>query len=101
MNTQPTVNRRNVLKGITAGMVAAAAGPTLFSSRLWGASSPGDRLNIALVGCGGQGRRDLLDALGCRASLIALCDVDQDRIKVAREDVAKRSPEMKNAAESA
>ncbi len=101
MNTQFTISRRRVLKGLSAGMAAAAAGPNLFSSRLWGAAAPGDRLNIALIGCGGQGRRDLLDTLGCRTNLIAVCDVDQDRIKVARDDVAKRSPELKNAAESA
>ncbi len=100
-NTQSTMNRRNVLKGLTAGMVAATAGPTLFPARLWGASATGDRLNIALVGCGGRGRSDLLEALGCRTNLIALCDVDQTRIQVAREDVAKRSPKLKDAAESA
>jgi hypothetical protein len=50
MNTQFTINRRKVLKGLTAGMAAAAAGPTLFSSRLWGAAAPGDRLNNGTPG---------------------------------------------------
>ncbi len=101
MNTLPTMNRRNVLKGLTAGMAAAAAGPAIFPTRLWGASAPGDRLNIALVGCGGRGRSDLLEALGCRTNLIALCDVDQNCIKVTREEIAKRRSDLKDVAEAA
>jgi hypothetical protein len=101
MNKQTTLNRRNVLKGLTAGMVAAAAGPTLFPTRLWGADAPGERLNIALVGCGGRGLQILQEAFGCRINLIALCDVDQNRLQVFKDHIAKHYPAMKDAIGSA
>jgi hypothetical protein len=93
-------SRRQTIKTITAGMAAAAFTPSQFSSRLWGASAPEPRLNIALLGCGGRGRQDLLEALRYRTNLIALCDVDQNNIAVAREDVATRFPHLKDTAQA-
>jgi predicted dehydrogenase len=41
------------------------------------ASSPNERLNIAVVGCGGQGAENLKHISG--QNVIALCDVDDER----------------------
>ena len=40
--------------------------------------SPNDKLNVAVVGIGGQGRANL-NAVGRTENIIALCDVDDER----------------------
>jgi predicted dehydrogenase len=42
------------------------------------ASSPNETLNLAVIGVGGQGRKNL-DALAPLANIVALCDVDEER----------------------
>ena len=74
------LTRRSFLR--TATLVAAGAGvPLWFSeqSRAFAAaavpSSPNDKPNIALIGCGGQGRYDTTLAAKF-ANVVAVCDVD-------------------------
>jgi predicted dehydrogenase len=61
--------RRDALAGLGA-MGAAALG-------LAGTAAPQDKLNLAFIGCGGQGFDNLRQFGG--ENVVALCDVDEDR----------------------
>ena len=67
------LSRRNFLMGtaVTAGALAMGAGAAANEARR---ISPNDKLNIAGIGVGGQGGRDL-DNIGTE-NIVALCDVD-------------------------
>jgi predicted dehydrogenase len=54
------------------------------------------KLNLALVGCGGQGRHDMLQMID-DANVVALCDPDSTAIDAARADAVKRVPGAKDA----
>lgn len=81
-------DRRTFVKmaGLAAGLAstlkaaaptAQAATPTLAPSTVDGAN---DRIRIALIGCGGQGRYDLMSALATdKVQCVGLCDVDDDQ----------------------
>src|SRR6266436_6202754 len=81
------VSRRRFLKS-SAAIAAASALPAWFieQSRSHAATtkrlSPNDRPNIALIGCGGQGRYDTTLAAKF-ANVVAVCDVDSTRAEVA------------------
>ncbi len=49
-----------------------------------GLSSPNDRPGIALVGCGGQGTYDALNASGY-GDILAVCDVNQQHLNAAAQ----------------
>jgi len=67
-------SRRTALK---AGAAALAA-PMLIPSRAFGAN---ERLNIGAIGVGGRGRSDL--AAVSTESIVALCDIDEERLGAA------------------
>jgi predicted dehydrogenase len=83
------LSRRRLLKAsaLAAGAVVMG-GPQVL--RAAGASG---RLNVALVGCGGQGRGDMKNVLGCGENIVALCDPDEQQIAEAR----KLSPALEGA----
>jgi len=57
--------------------------------RLFGAEAPSNKLNLAVVGCGGQGRGDMGGLLSTGSvNLVALCDPDAGQIAKARADAA-------------
>ena len=59
--------------------------------RLFGAEAPSNQLNLAVVGCGGQGRGDMGGLLSEKGvNLVALCDPDPAQIQKARADAAGR-----------
>ncbi|MBZ0257058.1 Gfo/Idh/MocA family oxidoreductase [bacterium] len=68
------LNRRHILK-----TGAAATAGLWITSGLYaaGAQSPNDKLNIGVIGIGGQGRANL-NAVS-RENIVALCDVDDER----------------------
>ncbi|MBT3277867.1 MAG: Gfo/Idh/MocA family oxidoreductase [Phycisphaerales bacterium] len=73
-----TVSRRSLLKA-TAG---AAALPTILTAPLFGADAPSNRINMALIGCGGMGRgnaRNLMQKPSVQ--FVAACDVDSNHAK--------------------
>jgi predicted dehydrogenase len=85
-------SRRSFLK--TAGAVAAASSlPSWFIDECaaQGAAqqevslSPSERVNLALIGCGGQGRGDARNAQR-HGKIVAVCDVDIRRLANARKD---------------
>ncbi|MEZ5964939.1 MAG: Gfo/Idh/MocA family oxidoreductase [Planctomycetota bacterium] len=74
----PPVSRRSFLKS----SAALAAAPLLQPWR----TSPGETLNVACVGVGGQGGYDLQQvASGKNVRIVALCDVDANHLGQAAE----------------
>ncbi len=66
-----SISRRESIRRLTAcglGVWAATQGSSLFASA-------NDKLNIALVGCGGRGGENLPGVAG--ENIVALCDVDE------------------------
>jgi len=70
------ITRRTAL---TTGAAALAA-PMIVPSQVFGAN---DRLNIGAIGVGGRGRSDLEAVSG--ENIVALCDVDEQRLSAAAE----------------
>ena len=47
-------------------------------------TSPNDTIQIGLIGCGGQGQGDARNAENLGAKVVALCDVDANRLESAK-----------------
>jgi predicted dehydrogenase len=77
-------SRRRFLK-LTAAAGAVALGAPAFVS----CKSPNEKLNIAIVGCGGRGGGNLKEMLG--ENIVALCDVSAPNLAAA----AKNAPEAR------
>jgi predicted dehydrogenase len=75
--------------------VAAAGGPLLLRGSA-SATEANDKLNLALVGCGGQGRGVMGWMLGTgNVNLVALCDPDAAQIAQARSAAGSVGPAAK------
>jgi hypothetical protein len=79
-----SLSRRRFLK-VSALAIGAAAwrGP-----RLLRAAEAAPKLNIGMIGLGGQGLSRLKEALRCGANIAALCDVDEKMMEDARKAAA-------------
>ena len=67
--------RRQVLGHLgAAGIASVGSGTVAMTAR---GASPNDRLNLAIVGCGGQGAENLGKVAG--ENIVAVCDVDEKR----------------------
>jgi predicted dehydrogenase len=87
MNTKLNFNRRNFLK--TASMLGAAA-PFILPSKVWGAdTAPSNRLTMAFIGMGKQGRYLLGNFLAQQTQVLAVCDVDTTRRNDVKQKVDK------------
>jgi predicted dehydrogenase len=49
------------------------------------AKSPNEKIQLALIGCGGQGTYDALNSESAGAKIVAVCDVDANHVKKAQE----------------
>ena len=77
--SQDGVSRRHFFFGsLLAGAVPAAGYGSVPSLRALGYKPFYDKLNVAAIGCGGQGGADLNDAARTE-NIVALCDVDEAR----------------------
>ncbi len=77
--TDDRVSRRHFFFGsLLAGAVPAAGFGSVPSLRALGYKPFYDKLNVAAIGCGGQGGAILNDAARTE-NIVALCDVDWDR----------------------
>ncbi len=77
--SQDGVSRRHFFYGsLLAGAVPLAGYGSVPSLRALGYKPFYDKLNVAAVGCGGQGGADLNDAARTE-NIVALCDVDEAR----------------------
>lgn len=84
------ISRRSFLK--RCSLAAAATGlPAWFIERDFAGAAPAsdiapnDRISIALIGCGGQGRSDANYARQKGAEILAVCDVDDAHAAAAAE----------------
>ena len=72
----PALSRRDFLKRTSLASAAAVTFP--YVSRAQGGASPNNKLNIAIVGCGGRGRAHVT-AYAATENIVAFCDVDDTR----------------------
>lgn len=99
-NKTSIITRRQFLKN----SAAAAAGtfllaPTIVPSSVFGANAPSNRITFGCIGVGRMGLGDLREILGFKqARIIAVCDVDSNRIKYAQQLVDKHYSTSGNCA---
>ena len=84
------LTRRDLLTTAAAVGAEAIASPLVLPSRVLGANSPSNRLNIAAVGTGGRCRHLMTEVLRQGENLVALCDVDQRQIASTRKGLADK-----------
>jgi hypothetical protein len=93
-------SRRDFLAVSAAAVGAATIGhPLVMRGATAGSTAANSKLNLALVGCGGQGRGDMRDMLG-GMNLVALCDPDAAQIDKARADAFKSGGEATKSAKA-
>ncbi|MEO0510842.1 MAG: Gfo/Idh/MocA family oxidoreductase [Verrucomicrobiota bacterium] len=80
----PQFTRRKLLQ---KGAIAGGSLMILPSGTLFGANTPNNRLNIALIGVYGRGRRHY-ETLQ-KENVVALCDVNQENMAFARKEFPK------------
>src|SRR3954469_15744285 len=68
------ISRRNFMTDVALTSAGLTIVPRHVLGR--GQAAPSDRLNVAAVGVGGQGRSDLVNL--ATENIVALCDVDWD-----------------------
>src|SRR5690242_5094163 len=66
-------DRRQVLRHLGATGIASIGAASVTAR----GAGPNDRLDLAIVGCGGQGAENLDKVAG--ENIVALCDVDEER----------------------
>ncbi|HLB72986.1 MAG TPA: Gfo/Idh/MocA family oxidoreductase [Sedimentisphaerales bacterium] len=76
---------------ISASLAGAAiAAPAIVPASVFGADAPSERIAVGAIGVGRMGNGDLGEALGLKqVQVVAVCDVDSNRLKAAKERVEK------------
>ncbi|MDD4869206.1 MAG: Gfo/Idh/MocA family oxidoreductase [Kiritimatiellae bacterium] len=94
-------SRRSFLKTSVVALGATVfSRPLILSGAEARSTVANSKLNLALVGCGGQGRSDMRGLISRGANLVALCDPDQAMIDNARADALKSGGEATKAAKA-
>jgi predicted dehydrogenase len=78
------ISRRSFVQSAALAGTALFGVPAVVYSR-----SPNEKLNIAVIGCGGRGAANMKEMLG--ENVVALCDVNEDNLLRA----AKKAPEAR------
>ena len=92
-------SRRSFLKSSAWGISTAAfSGPLVMCSSA-ASTDANNKVNLAVVGCGGQGRGVMSGLLSDGANLVALCDPDASQIEKAREAAARNNGDIAKAYE--
>ncbi len=86
MDIRSTASRRRFLRQSASVLGGALASPYVFTAARAQDSAPSDRPILGLVGCGGQGRWDMAQAMRY-GDVAAVCDVDSARAEEAAEQV--------------
>jgi len=82
----PLLSRRQFVK------VSALAGAAVFGAPAFlRAENAGSKLNLALIGCGGQGRGRLNEMIDTGENIIALCDVDTAQFALAKKKAREKA----------
>ncbi len=93
-------SRRRFFEVSSVAMGAAAfSRPLILTGGEAASTAANSKLNLALVGCGGQGRGVMRNLLSCGANLVALCDPDPEMIAKARSDAGSPGGETAKAYE--
>jgi len=92
--TNPTINRRDFIRTATGAVVAGAIFPQVIPASALGKGrtvSPSERIGVALIGCGGQGRHVMSGFLAqSDVRVLAVCDVWKNHAEIARKMVNDR-----------
>ena len=79
------LNRRNFLFGSAAATALAGCSTAKIGRR---ELKPGEKLNFAMIGCGIQGRSDMMPfATSDKINVVAVCDCDKDRAADAKKRI--------------
>lgn len=81
------ISRRNFLRSGAMAAAGLAIVPNTILGKAHGYTAPSDKLNIAGIGVGGMGRRNLKNMSG--ENIVALCDVDWGYAKKTFNDFPK------------
>jgi predicted dehydrogenase len=84
MQANPAISRRRFLQDTALAGTAVLGCPAFVRSR-----SPNEKLNVAVIGCGGRGNTNLKAVLG--ENVVALCDVHEGNLLKA----AEKAPQAK------
>src|SRR3954471_20801462 len=77
-----SVSRRRFLQSAAVGGAGVLAAPALLRGR-----NLNEKLNVAIIGCGGRGANNMEEMAG--ENIVALCDVNQNAIDEALKVHAK------------
>src|SRR3954454_7589818 len=94
IQSSATPSRRGFLKASAAVAGGMGVGPMILRGAP-ASTAAISKINLAVVGCGGQGRGDMKGLIGNGARLVALCDTDEGMIDEARADAGKQGPDAK------
>ena len=84
------MNRRDFLRTSTL-TAASVAVPMIIPASVRGAAAPGNRITFGFIGVGRMGGGDLGEILGAReAQVVAVCDLDSNRLAAAGARVDAR-----------
>ena len=82
------LSRRSFISASVRGGIGLALLPRIIPSRLLGADAPSKKINVAQIGCGRMGRRDLGNVLNeSLARVVAVCDLDSRRLAAGKKMV--------------
>ncbi len=73
------ISRRQFNRVATGASVFLASAPAI---NVLGAN---EQVNVGLIGCSGRGKDLIREFLKCDANFLAVCDIDQNRLKVGQE----------------
>lgn len=84
------IARREFLRSSASLAGAAVLAPAIVPASVFGADAPSERITVGAIGVGRMGNGDLGEALGLKqVQVVAVCDVDSNRAKAAKERVEK------------
>jgi hypothetical protein len=89
MQRNSRTTRRSFLKQLGAAGVGVWAAPHILPARALGAGAASNKLNIALLACGDRTRQLLPSILNAGENVLAVCDVNADRIVQLKKEAAK------------
>jgi len=86
MKNKHTISRRDFFKSATLGAAGVFLAPTIVPASVFGASAPSNRILVGAIGCGRQGRGDMMSIIRNEDTrIIAVCDLDSVRLAEAKQ----------------
>jgi hypothetical protein len=73
-----STTRRDFLRATAVGAVAVGAAPAFLRAK-----GLNDKLDIAVIGCGGRGGANLGEVAGAGENIVALCDINEQSLHAA------------------